>query len=380
MLGACSMWSQYNPVKIMQLSFDQMIPVVQNEIQNSKLTLFVTTKGMEERGAADSFCKNFPQNNFVRLLIDPEPQLDDIDEKINHLLAENARPDFVIAYGGGSVIDAGKALALGLGNNQKSPLDLWLRQKVCRNKPKLPLITIPTIAGTGAEVTPFATIWDRKLMCKHSLAGEDLFPNLALECPEITTSLPQKMALYGALDALSHALETHWNKTATPLSSFYANKALDHLLEILPIQKKLTAVARETLQIGALLGGLAISQSHTSIAHAMSYPLTLHFNVPHGLACAAFLPSIFHFIQEKNAWQIAPTLSQIERLRKLFAHLNIFDDLYAYCQKDDIVNCIPEMMQNSRAETFTIDLDQNLLEDIVKTQLEKSYQQYIVYF
>src|SRR5690606_20309422 len=99
---------------------------------------------------------------------------------------------------------------------------------------KIPLVAIPTTSGTGAEVTPFATVWDQSEHRKYSITGDLIFPDTAVLDPELTLSLPEKETLYPGLDAISHALESLWNVNRTPVTAGFAIQALELAVEALP--------------------------------------------------------------------------------------------------------------------------------------------------
>ena len=202
----------------------------------------------------------------------------------------------VVAFGGGSAIDSAKALALALspagrgrtlealiGEASAIPLDA-----------RLPLHALPTTAGTGSEVTPYATIWDHAERRKLSLAGPAVYPCSAFIDPELTDSLPPEVTLATGLDAINQAGESIWNRGMTPVSEALAHRALVAGFEALPrlMEEPGDRAARDAMAETSLLAGLAISQTRTSLCHAISYPLTAHFGVPHGLACAFTMPAV----------------------------------------------------------------------------------------
>lgn len=146
----------------------------------------------------------------------------------------------------------------------------------------------------GRRGDPFATVWDHTANKKYSVTGDRTFPDYAILDPQLTLSLPEDETLYTALDTISHALESLWNKNRTVISETYALRALVLANEALPAL--LTAPEdlgqRERMQQASMLAGLAICTTRTAIAHAISYPMTLHYGVPHGLACSFTLPEI----------------------------------------------------------------------------------------
>lgn len=282
-------WSHHNPVRIVCAPLETLAEHVK-----AQHVLLVTTPGFVRRGVVQRVKDALaPQRVTVWDGVKPNPDLRDLDTATQEL-----RPlglDCVVGLGGGSAVDAAKVLATTL----VSPLEPTLQQ-VFRDKastrwaPRLPLVAIPTTSGTGAEVTPFATVWDHEEHKKHSLAGDFVYPDVALLDATLTLTLGEEDTLYPALDAISHALESLWNKNCTPVSRAFAFQALTITNGALPMvcKEPHNLQVRHDLQIASTLAGMAISQTRTAIAHAISYPLTTHFNIPHGLACSFALEII----------------------------------------------------------------------------------------
>jgi len=198
--------------------------------------------------------------------------------------------ELVVALGGGSAIDSGKILALAQGETARVDANLDGRPAV----DALPLIAVPTTAGTGSEVTRWATLWDRAAGRKHSVAGPALSPELALVDPLLMVSAPAGVTLAAGLDALSHALESLWNVNANPLSAAYGVAAARQVLASLPpLMADLTDVdLREAMAQASLFAGLAFGNTKTALAHSISYPITLQRGLPHGIACSFSLPRV----------------------------------------------------------------------------------------
>src|SRR5262249_51067029 len=144
--------------------------------------------------------------------------------------------EVIIALGGGSTIDTAKALMVGTRGRAFDELLAATGDSTAstRHKTKT-LIAIPTTAGTGSEVTPWATIWDQKAKVKHSLHRADTWPTIAIVDPALTVSLPASVTLQSGLDALSHALESIWNRNANPISDTFAVAAVHEILAALPL-------------------------------------------------------------------------------------------------------------------------------------------------
>jgi phosphonate metabolism-associated iron-containing alcohol dehydrogenase len=217
--------------------------------------------------------------------------------------------DIIIALGGGSTIDTAKAVtAIGASGDAD-----WIEDYLKRGAPfpqpfnPKPIIAIPTTAGTGSEVTMWATIWDMDEKKKYSISHTSLYPQKAILDPELTLSLPEEETIYSGLDALSHAMEAIWNKNHNPVSDIFALKAISLVHDYLPeLRKDLTNLDLRThLLRASLFAGLAFSNTKTALAHSISYPLTAYFGLPHGLACALPLPHLLRFNGEKAPERIS---------------------------------------------------------------------------
>jgi len=290
--------------------------------------------------------------------VTPNPELDQLDEATAALKKHDICT--IVALGGGSVIDTAKALAVCLPTDLDFPLADTLRKKNLRPwKSGLPVIAIPTTAGTGSEVTPFATIWDRKELRKHSLAGDFVYPAHAVLDPELTMTLPPQQTLFTALDAISHALESLWNKNRSPVSEAYAVKALHLACEALPVilDSPDDLRQRARMQESSLLAGLAISQTRTAVAHAISYPLTLHYDVPHGLACGFLLPALIKYVlsDESCAEKDLPTRDAMKKTGTVLDGLNLEGCLLDYLTVDELRSLTDKIDYHGRADNFVCD-------------------------
>lgn len=287
-------WTHFNPVRIVCEPLESLAKYARGEH-----ILLVTTPGFIKRGVVDRV-KKILSNHRVSVWdgVKPNPDLIDLDEATNQL--KPLKPDCVVGLGGGSAIDAAKVLAITLAHEEGHSLTEVFRygKRSTWNK-RLGLIAIPTTAGTGSEVTPFATIWDHGEKKKHSLQDDFVFPDVAILDASLTLTLGYNDTLYPALDTISHALESLWNKNITPISRAFSLRSLklssEALLETLQNPGSLSR--RHQLLQSSCFAGLAISQTKTAIAHAASYSLTLDYGMPHGLACSFALVEL---IEECN--------------------------------------------------------------------------------
>ena len=204
-------------------------------------------------------------------------------------LASEQGVQFVVGIGGGSPLDASKAIARLTADPGSGERELFA--KTARIK-ALPVVAVGTTAGTGSEVTQVAVITGTDGR-KTSARAEDLFPALALGDPTYTEFMPEKFTRSTAADALAHCIESYFNTTATPFSRMYAKEGarlLTGLFSVFPDGAALTAGQRDETYLASLYGGIAISVTGTCMPHQLSYFLTERHGVAHGAACAFWLP------------------------------------------------------------------------------------------
>lgn len=177
-----------------------------------------------------------------------------------------------------------------------------LERRIARGKridtlAHVPVVAVPTTAGTGSEVTPWAAMWDHGNKTKYSVQGDSLWPEAAIIDPSLAASCPVEVTRNCGLDALSHALEAIWNRNHNPVSDALAVSAARGILEAFPrvlaaARPEAEEAARTALSLSALKAGLAFSNTETALCHAISYELTMAGRAKHGLACSFSLPRV----------------------------------------------------------------------------------------
>ena len=215
-------------------------------------------------------------------------------------LAIESGAQLVIGMGGGSALDAAKAIAVlatnGGGANGGDPLDYL--EVVGRGKPltepALPIIAIPTTAGTGAEVTRNAVLLSPDHAVKASLRSASMLPRLAVVDPELTCSLPPHVTASTGLDALTQLIEPFTSARTNPMTDAFCREGMPRAARSLrrAFSHGDDAAAREDMALASLMGGLALANAGLGAAHGFAGPVGGMFDAPHGAACAALLPHV----------------------------------------------------------------------------------------
>lgn len=254
-----------------------------------KRALIVTGKTSAKASGAlahvEEILKEYSIDYSIYDGVENNPSLENVAE--GGKAAREFKADFIIGIGGGSPLDASKAVAV-LAVNNIEPLDLY--KNVFTNKP-LPIIAIPTTAGTGSEVTPYSILTRNDLNTKMSFGNEDTFPKLAFIDATYTNSMSYETTIDTAIDALSHAMEGYLSKRSTPVSDILALEAMKVFSECTKalIDNNIDFEIREKLLYTSMLGGMVISHAGTTIIHGLGYSLTYFKAIPHGRANGCFM-------------------------------------------------------------------------------------------
>ncbi|MGX5702518.1 iron-containing alcohol dehydrogenase [Bacillus cereus] len=247
--------------------------------------------------------------------VDAEPTNIHVLEALS--LCKEEKCDFIIGIGGGSCIDAAKAVAV-LYTNGGEVEDYVQKDIEIENNP-LPLIAIPTTSGTGSEVTSVAVITNKKTDVKMMMKHPSFIPKVAIIDPVLTSSLPPQITAATGIDALCHAIEAYISKVSQPLTDVLALSAIESIMKYLRIayEDGRNMEAREAMMIASLQAGIAFSNASVTLVHGMSRPVGALFHVPHGISNAILLPTVLEFTKT----------SAIKRLAKIGRSLN--KDLYS---------------------------------------------------
>ena len=262
---------------------------------SSKRVFFITDVYIESTGLVQNLAQTLLDEGISVAIfsgVQPDPTVQNVLEGLQLLHAHNA--DTIVAVGGGSPIDAAKAISILTSNPE--PLSQYLGYHKIANA-GLPLIAIPTTAGTGSEATKVTVITDTERNVKMMILDAHLMPTVALVDYELTLSMPRSLTAYVGVDTLTHGIEAYISKKANAMTDPIALSCIDlvskHLYQ--SWENSANVEAREGMSLAACQGGMAFTNSSVCLVHGMSRPLGVQFHIAHGLSNAILLPAVTRF-------------------------------------------------------------------------------------
>jgi len=289
--------------------------------------------------------------------------------------------DGIVAIGGGSAMDLAKQVSAFSGmKDLKAPgalIEAVKEKSYLKNKDNaIPVIAVPTTAGTGSEVTQWATLWDSDSGMKYSVDAPWLKPKTVWMVPELTVSLPAKLTLAAGLDAVCQAVEAYWARETNPLSKALSIRSIQLITESLisvllePDNLRL----RESLCTASLIAGLSFSQTKTTACHSISYPLTAQFGIEHGFAVAITLAPVAAI----NAQKV--DITEIEALFMQYGGIQNWLDTVCGniltlrlsnfgITKADLGGIVECAFTGGRMDNNPVDLSPGMVKDILTTVL-----------
>jgi alcohol dehydrogenase len=293
-----------------------------NEMSSFKKVMIVTGKNSYSISGANIFIEKILKGTDINIFndFDVNPDINQINPGSN--IANKLKPDAIIAIGGGSVIDAAKIIHHMHCNNLNEK-EIFISNKKIPSKPPrfIPLIAIPTTAGTGSESTHFAVLYKDKK--KFSIASKTILPNMVYLDEKLCVSNSEYQNACSGFDALSQAIESYWSKGSSILSRHYSKKALDLILDNFSqavLNKKKCSSSMLNMLIASNYAGRAINITKTTAPHAISYGITQHIGLPHGHAVALTLGAFF----DLHNFQFNNDNSEIKKKLKNFKKIENF--------------------------------------------------------
>jgi alcohol dehydrogenase class IV len=240
-----------------------------------------------------------------------EPEVEDVDRVAALFRQQGAGPgDFVLAVGGGAAIDLGKAAAA-MATNRQSPTVRDYLEGVGKDlkltADPLPVLAMPTTAGTGAEATKNAVISSYDPPFKKSLRDDRIMPRIALVDPQLSVSVPPAVTAASGMDAITQLVESYISRKAKPIPQALAKQGLKLALPAIAeaVRDGTSRSARERMSHAAMLSGMALANSGLGMAHGVAPALGVHCRVPHGVACALMLPVALRVNREVRKAELA---------------------------------------------------------------------------
>jgi len=265
------------------------------QLLKAKKVLIITDPGIIQSGLLENIEKSLQSVGLPFVIFDgvePDPRIEVVEKSVEKAKKEGI--NLIIGFGGGSSLDIAKVTSILMTNPGK--IDGFFGIDLVPN-PGVPVILVPTTAGTGSEVTPIAILSDTKEKLKKGIVSATLFPEVAIVDPKLTVGLPPPVTAFTGMDALTHAIESFYSINATDLSDLLAFRAMELLSKNIRMAYAHgeNLVARSKMMEGSLLAGIAFANAGVGAVHAFAYPLGGEFHLAHGLTNTLMLPYVMRY-------------------------------------------------------------------------------------
>ncbi len=254
--------------------------------------------GVKAAGIADKVVNEVEKTGVSYCIFDgviPNPTNDVVEEAA--VIAKDAGVEGFVAVGGGSSIDLAKAVNVLMTNEGR--IGEYGGIGMVKN-PCLPLIAIPTTAGTSSEITNVSALIDTEKVIKYVVIDNNIVATDVIADPELTRTVPQSVTAATGMDAITHAVESYISNMATPLTEYNALKGLEILYKNLPkvCEDGNDMDAREQMMLGCIITGFSFSNANLGLVHGIAHTLSAHFGLAHGMANACVLPYVMRYNAE----------------------------------------------------------------------------------
>ena len=369
----------YNPVRTFQgVGVLEKLPELADRAAQpgKKILLLLWSGCMLNQSGIHALQKAEGDRLRVEVFSASNPELTQLFEMYEKTRSEEI--GLVIAVGGGSVLDVGKSLCCLYGADLASPAEL--REMIAEKRYPTPVcrwIGVPTTAGTGSEVTCWATIWDSAANKKYSIDTKENYAFAALVDPLLAASMPLGLAVSSALDAVCHAAESYWARATGAVSRALALDAIRTVMGNIDslLQNPNSCEAHDQMARGSMLAGLAFSNTRTTACHSISYPLTMQFRIPHGVAVSMLLGPVLELnlpaVEDAPALLRAFGVQSPEEVGKRVTSILISAGLAASLRgwgvtESDLLLLAARGITKGRADNNPVDLTEDLIYDILK--------------
>lgn len=335
--------------------------------------ILITSRSFEKRGFIQKIIDD--SNNLIKVAysqVSPNPDITECEDCVK-LIRDN-QCDFVVALGGGSVLDCAKAAAVFAKGTLPSATYMDDISKLPTTR--LPFIAVPTTAGTGSEISSVTVLSDHVKGVKKPLAGPAFYPDLAIIDPELTLTLPRDITAATGMDVLCHAIEGYWSRNHLPICDALAVHAIRTTLNNLrtACDQPDNLEARERMAEASVIAGLAFTVPRTTSSHACSYPLTNDLGIPHGEACALTIDYFMRINARGDAdgrlqalaamLGYASALELADAITQLKKDIGIMTDLKQFNLTDDQIEMLVKGSQNPILKLNPVEITEEMLREM----------------
>lgn len=366
----------YNPVRTYQgVGSLAVLPQLVRGLNPQKILLLVWDGSVLENRYIKETAAEFKDILTVRTFASSNPEMYELYEVYSETKTENY--ELVIAVGGGSVLDVGKSLCCLYASSVNSVEEMRsLISDKAYNKPACKWIGVPTTAGTGSEVTCWATVWDSEHNKKYSVDTQDNYAYAAVVDPVLASTMPVKLAVSSALDAVCHAAESYWAKASNTVSRAHALAAIKIVMDNIEGLLCGKEEAHDAMAQGSMLAGLAFSNTRTTACHSISYPLTMKYHIPHGVAVSMLLAPVMRlnlpYIKNSgelfNAFGVQSVEELSEKVTSILEKSGSPAKLSQWgAKEEDLPDLTAHSMTKGRADNNPAELTAENVEEILKS-------------
>lgn len=304
------------------------LPAMLKEYQ-AKNVMVVYDAGVKMAGIAEKVLAEIEKADVDITIFDgviPNPTNEVVEEAAK--IAKEKEIDVFVAVGGGSSIDLTKAVNILMTN--PGTIGEYAGMNMVKNA-VLPLIAIPTTAGTSSEITNVVALTDTVAVCKYVIIDNKIVADKVIADPEFTKTMPASVTAATGMDAITHAVESYISNMATPLTEYHSLKALQIFHEYLPkaVANGSDMEAREKMMLGCIIAGFGFSNANLGLVHGIAHTLSAHFHLAHGMANATVLP----YVMEYNADSCPEKMVDLAKAIHLPVSGNLETDKYLLAEE-----------------------------------------------
>lgn len=353
-------WVFNVPIKFMEYDINEF----KNRLNTFENVLLIASKRVIETFDIDTASMDVISESIAN----PDIHL------LEKILSDLKKPELIIAVGGGSSIDLAKAISALYEYKNDDILELIKNKDYLTNNKFIPLVAVPTTAGTGSECTKWATIWDMDNLKKYSIDADYLYPKESWLVPELTSTMDKNMTLATGLDALSHAMESYWSKPSNAYTRTLARDSIRIIRKYLQLAlSDLDNIEyRKQMLMGSFFAGLAFSNTRTTASHSISYPLTMMYGINHGFAVAITLFEVMNrnweHIPEKELFLDAWGADDLDDILEWFGGISKGKiNLRSFgVKKEEIPEIVKLATTGGRMDNNPIVFDEEKIKDILE--------------